>query len=273
MSMQSRKVWVHAKQRGFTLIEILIALLIGVFLLAALLTIVQANRTVYGDQSQLAQLQDDERMAMTLMTDIIQMAGYFPAPQTNSSSLLTATAPFAQGQSISGTSSTAVPGDQISIRYVTAPGDGILNCSGLSNTNPVGGANILYVNTFSIVGGQLVCTLSSSAAATPVQYNLVSGVTNATTTLGITNLSIFYGVKTNTTTPGNSADTYFTAAQMNAQTPSLWGNVISVLIELTFTNPLFSNASSLQPATIEIQRVVGVMNQQGPTINSLGTVN
>ena len=70
-------------QRGFTLIEILIALVIGVFLLAALLTIVQANRHVYGDQSQLAQLQDSERMAMTLMTDVIQMAGYFPNPTQN----------------------------------------------------------------------------------------------------------------------------------------------------------------------------------------------
>jgi len=264
MSTERRKVWVQG-QRGFTLIEILIALLIGVFLLAALLTIVQANRRVYGDQSQLAQLQDSERMAMTLMTDVIQMAGYFPNPTQNTmdGSLIQSGA-FAQGQPITGQFSSTAPGDQISVRYLTAGSDGILNCSGLSNPNPppaAGGANILYVNTFSVVNGQLVCTLTTIPATTTVQYNLVSGVTNATTTFGVTNLSILYGVKTNAVAAGNGVDTYLNASQMSAAN---WSNVISVLIELTFTNPLYTNGSTTQPKTIEIQRVVGVMNQLGP---------
>jgi type IV pilus assembly protein PilW len=262
MSTERRKVWVQG-QRGFTLIEILISLLIGVFLLAALLTIVQANRRVYGDQSQLAQLQDSERMALTLMTDVIQMAGYFPNPTQNTldGSLIQSGA-FAQGQSISGTFSSTAPGDSISVRYMTAGSDGILNCSGLSNSNAVGGATILYVNTFQVVNGQFVCTLTSSAAPTPVQYNLVSGVTNATTTFGVTNLSILYGVKTNAGAAGNTVDTYLNASQVTAAND--WNNVISVLIELTFTNPLYTNGSTTQPKTIEIQRVVGVMNQLGP---------
>ena len=80
--MHSRYRTLH-DERGFTLIEILIALLIGLFLLGALLTIVQANRTVFGNQNKLAQLQDGERMAMTVMADVIQSAGYFPDPTTN----------------------------------------------------------------------------------------------------------------------------------------------------------------------------------------------
>ena len=100
MNMERHTVRVRGGQRGFTLIEILIALLIGVFLLAALLTIVQANRRVYGDQSQLAQLQDSERMAMTLMTDVIQMAGYYPNPTQNTVDSLTASGAFALGQPI-----------------------------------------------------------------------------------------------------------------------------------------------------------------------------
>src|SRR5208282_1564435 len=86
-------------QRGFTLIEILVALTIGLFLLGALLIIVQTNRAVFGNQSQLAQLQDAERMAMTVMADVIQSAGYFPDPTTNTlTTTLTAVAPFASGQ-------------------------------------------------------------------------------------------------------------------------------------------------------------------------------
>jgi type IV pilus assembly protein PilW len=265
MGTERRKVWARGRQQGFTLIEILIALLIGVFMLGALLTIVQANRTVYGDQSQLAQLQDSERMAMSRMTDVIQMAGYFPNPHQNTSEAsLTATGSFAQGQSIFGTYSASAPGDSISVRYMTAGSDGILNCSGLSNPNAVGGANILYVNTFSVVNGQLVCSLTSSAVPTPVQYNLVNGVTNATTAAGlggVVNLSILYGVKTNSGAAGNNVDTYLNASQMTAAN---WLNVISVMIELTFTNPLYTNGSTTQPTTIEIQRIVGIMNQLGP---------
>ena len=253
MNTAHRPFRVQGSQRGFTLIEIMIALLIGIFLLGALLTIVQTNRAVFGNQSQLAQLQDSERMAMSMMADVIQQAGYFPDPTTNTvAGTLTAVVPFAVGQAISGIYAAAVPGDTISVRYMTAGGDGILNCSGLSN--PVGGPNRLYVNAFQVANGQLVCTMNG------VAYNLVSGVGNSSTALGITNLTLLYGVKTNGGAPDNDVDTYLNTSQMTAAN---WSSVITVLIELTFTNPLYT-ASSTQPATITMKRVVGVMNQLGP---------
>jgi type IV pilus assembly protein PilW len=263
MITQHSIVRVQGNQRGFTLIEILIALLLGVFMLAALLTIVQANRVAYGDQNQLAQLQDNERMAMTLMTDIIQSAGYFPvstppatAPTNTLDTSLTATTgdgyAFAVGQPMYGTYSATVPGDAIYVRYMTASGDGVLNCSGLSNTT---GANQLYVNKFYIDStGQLVCNMNGTI------YNLVSGVTNSTTNLGVTNLTILYGVKADAAFLGNNADTYMNASQVTD-----WSSVISVMIELTFTNPLYkTSGTTTQPATVYIQRVVGVMSQLGP---------
>ena len=115
--MHSRYRPLH-DERGFTLIEILIALLIGLFLAGALLTIVQTNRTVFGNQNKLAQLQDGERMALTMMTDVIQSAGYFPNPTQNTlNNSLTIVAPFvAAGQSVYGLYSATPPGDQIFIR-------------------------------------------------------------------------------------------------------------------------------------------------------------
>lgn len=239
-------------QGGFTLVELMIALLIGLFLLGALIGIVQGNRRVFADQNQLAQLQDSERMAMTLMTDVIQSAGYFPDPTTNvATTSLPAAAPFAAGQSITGTYNAATPGDTISLRYQTfsgaaGSGDGILNCSGQSNTT---GSNQVYVNTFQVTNGQLVCTLGATT------YNLVSGVTN---------LTVLYGVKTNVATTGNDIDTYLNANQMTA---AYWGRVIAVMVKLTFTNPLYNAAyPNGQPQTFTMQRVVGVMNQAGPTV-------
>jgi type IV pilus assembly protein PilW len=248
----------HAmNQKGFTLIEIMIALTVGLFLMGALLTIVQTNRRVFGEQSQLAQMQDNERMAMTMLGDTIQKAGYFPNPVINTSTTaLNAAGPFAVGQSIYGTS-VAGPLDTIQVRYVTAGGDGILNCSGLSN--PVGSLNKVYVNSFQVVNGQLHCTLTPGGT----DYVLVGGVTGSG--LDITNMSIVYGVKANAAALGNNVDTYMSAQQVNAA--GLWNNVISVQITLTFTNPLYNAANpGLQPPTFQIQRVIGVMSQTGPTI-------
>jgi hypothetical protein len=94
------------------------------------------------------------------------------------------------------------------------------------------------------------------------QYNLVSGPTNFSTTLGVTNMSVLYGVKTNVGTAGNNVDTYLNASQM---TPTLYASVISVLVTLTFTNPMYVPGTA-QPATVSIQRVINVMNQVGPTL-------
>jgi type IV pilus assembly protein PilW len=237
-------------QRGFTLLEIMIAMAIGLFLTGALLTIVQTNKAVFANQSQLEQMQDSQRMAMTLMADAIQSAGYFPDPTANTvAGTLVASGAFLNSQGITGSYSAATPGDSISVRYMTAGGDGILNCSGLSN--PVGGANTIYVNQFAVVagvpGGQLQCTRENGVA-----YTLVNGVTN---------LSVLYGVKTNVAA-SNNVDTYLNANQM---TPANWQNVISVLIRLTFNNPLYTAAGQGQAPTITIQRVVDVMNQTGPT--------
>jgi type IV pilus assembly protein PilW len=231
----------RATHQGFTLLELMIAMTIGLFLAGALVTVVQTNKKVFLNQNQLEQMQDGQRMAMTLMADIIQTAGYFPDPTTNKlSSTLVASGSFANSQAITGAA-----GDSISVRYMTAPLDGILNCSGLPNTT---GANIVYVNQFAVLAGQLVCT-----DQTNTQYPLVGGVTN---------LTVLYGVKTNLAAAGNNADTYLTTSQMTAST---WQNVISVWIKLQFTNPLYTAANQGQAQFITVQRVVDVMNQTGPS--------
>jgi type IV pilus assembly protein PilW len=256
------------RAQGFTLIEILIALLVGLFLMGALLTVVQTNRRVFGEQNQMAQLQDNERMALTMMGDVIQSAGYFPQPPfpalpTNTlTTTLIASGSFAIGQSIYGANTATPYGDQIQVRYMTASGDNILNCSGLPNTS---GANTLYVNSFQVSNGQLVCTLTNTTTNTITQYTLVGNTTASNTGLDIVNMTVLYGVKANAAALGNNVDTYMSAAQVNA-TPGLWGNVISVLVQLTFNNPLFASNPTKQPATVQIQRVFDVMSQTGPTL-------
>src|SRR5882724_3615425 len=92
------------RQRGFTLLEIMVAMAIGLFLTGALLTIVQTNKAVFANQNLLEQMQDSQRMAMTLMADVIQSAGYFPDPTTNTlNGTLLASGAFLNSQGITGT--------------------------------------------------------------------------------------------------------------------------------------------------------------------------
>ena len=160
-----------ATQRGFTLVELMIAVLIALFLIGGLLTLVQAMKSTSLNQNGLSQLQESERMAVTLMTDVIQSAGYFPNPLINTAaSSFPVSAPFTTaGQTLfgSGNFTDAAPGNSITVRYQTngtasATPDSIINC--LGNTS---GVAATFVNTFSVdlPTGTLQCTLVVNGVA------------------------------------------------------------------------------------------------------------
>jgi type IV pilus assembly protein PilW len=232
------------RQQGLTLVELMIAMGIAVFLLAGLLTIVDNTRRTFTTQNVMAQLQDNERLAMTLLGDVIQSAGYFPDPTLyTANGSLPADATFASaGQAIVGTANAALPGDTITIRFLTVPNDNVMNCTG--GTNPGGGPQ-LYTNAFSVdLQGNLRCAVNG-AASVP----LVSGVQN---------LRILYGVKTNFAVDNGAADSYLRANEM---LPAYWSNVITVKLVLTFVNPLAGLPN--QPPSILFERVVDVMSRSG----------
>jgi type IV pilus assembly protein PilW len=235
----------RARQQGFTLVELSVALLIGLFLLGGLLTLVQDMHRTFGNQNQLAQLQDNERLAMTLITDVIQGAGYYPNPTfyTITSALPAVGAFTSNGQAIAGTHNAAAPGDTISVQFLTASNDGMINCTGGSNTT---GGPVLYINKFSVnaANKQLWCTLNNNA---PVV--LITGVTN---------LQILYGV--NGTGTISNVDRFLTASQM---TVADWTHVICVKVTLTFDNSVLHKSDPGQPATIPFTRVITVMSQGG----------
>jgi len=251
MNAQPSNRRVPSRQRGYTLIEILIALLIAIFLLAGLFTILQNTRRSSSNQTGLTQLQDEQRMAMSLLNDVIQSAGYFDTntyatAQTawNAPVAVGATSTsLAAGQPLTGSHATAAPGDVIAVRYATAGGDGIINCNGA-----VSATAATYINTFMIVSNQLECATDGVAAhAIP----LVSGVAN---------LQVWYGVSTAATT--NNVDTYFTADQMSAAN---WQNVTSVRVTLTFLNPLYGQAGYTATTSqyVYFTRVIALQGRTG----------
>jgi type IV pilus assembly protein PilW len=224
------------RQRGIGLVEIMVSMVIALFLLLGIGTIFITTRSTYGDQQGLSTLQDNERLAMFMLTNVIQAGGYFPNPLTSTAAAsLPVTAPYVvAGQAVSGTVGGAVP-DTVRARFVTAPNDGIENCNGGTNTT---GANVIYDNVFDISGNTLRCAVNGG---TP--QPLVSGVSN---------MQVLYGVDT---TNSGSATQYFQASAV----PN-WNNVKSVRIALTFVNPLAGQTG--QPNTLPpFVKIVPVMNK------------
>ncbi|WP_199153053.1 PilW family protein [Chromobacterium sp. ASV23] len=228
------------RQTGSGLVEIMVAITIGLLLLSVLVMIFTSTKLAQSNQSGLTQLQDNQRTAMTLINTIVESAGYYPSPQTQAATdALPASGVFAAGQSITGTSGTGGASDTLTIRFATAPGDGILNCNGTSNT---GSNNTIYINQFAInSNNQLTCALNGGTAQPLVD--------------GVSNMTVQYGVDTN----GNgSVNQYFSASALPAGAA-----VRSVKVTLTMVNPI---ANQVQVATqgtnsLTVSWVIGVMNQ------------
>jgi type IV pilus assembly protein PilW len=89
-------------QSGMTLIELMIALLIGAFLLAGILQIFISSRQTYRMQEALSRLQENGRFALELIDRDVRMAGYWFC--------LTPSSPDTD---IDGTNDNAVNGDDI----------------------------------------------------------------------------------------------------------------------------------------------------------------
>jgi type IV pilus assembly protein PilW len=247
-------------QRGFSLIELSIAILIALFLIGGVIVVEQGVHRSYQDDSGFAQLEDEERFAMSILTEAVESAGYYPDPTTNvpnstvlmpvtSSTPQSVSIPFAGAQSIVGIYQSASPNDSIAARFVAGPVANVDLCTGSATTNGVEYTSYLYVSTASDGKPYLYCELATAGswAASPVQ--LVSGIKN---------MQIMYGV--NTSGAGSyDVQTYMFASDVT--TGGYWPAVSSVKVTLTVTNPIASEAG--QQSTVTFTRVISVMGRMG----------
>lgn len=207
--------------RGLSLIELLVALALSLFLIAGLVAMYVSTRRSYNIQQQSAALQGKERLTATFVGSVVQSAGFYAAPQTYTPyTAFPVNGTFATvAQVFYGTSASTGGNyaDTLSIRFLTAPKDGVLNCLGYGNN---GTTTQLYVNRFSLdtQNDELECILSGPGLTTQKQP-LLSGVTS---------LHFLYGVDTN---GDGSADVYAPADAIGA---SQWNAVRSIEIILKF---------------------------------------
>ena len=234
-----------AAQRGISLIEIMTALTLSLFLLLGLFGIFDSTRQIYSTQNGLAQLQERQRNAIALLSGIIQSAGHFPGtasklkeakPEATRGEVFPASSDstYAKGASIFGTE-VAAGNDSIRVRFQTAGGSNIPNCQGDTNTSA---ADVIYDNLFSInTSNQLACAVSTNGVATGSATVLVDGISG---------MDILYGVDPKDT---GSSSKYVTASAVTD-----WSKVRSVKIRLTFVNPGKGNPG--QPDSVDSTHVI-----------------
>ena len=279
MSTIQQFPWKRVRQGGYSLVELMVAIVIALFLIAGVIVMEQSVHNSYADRTGLSKLDDDERFTMTLLTDIVQTAGYYPDPAITSQAMSlptqtttagnTAADPltFAAGQTLYGLHKTTSSGgtnydvDTLAVRFMTASGDGTPLCDGSTNTS---GGNIVYTNYFYIQTAPdpdpskppdsfLYCDLEAGSTwNTPVQ--LVKNVEYMQISYGLHVPSATGG----TTAADNSVNAYIPSADMQ---PSYWSEVTAVRIAVTFVNPLQNEAG--QPQSVAFTKVIDVMNRAG----------
>jgi type IV pilus assembly protein PilW len=254
-----------ARQGGFSLIELSVAILIALFLIGGVLTVEQGVHTSYQDNSGLSQLEDNERFAMSVISEIVERAGYYPNPATNTLTTALpaettttpqgASAPLTAGQYLFGIYSATTPQDSVFVRYMTATGQNINLCDGTTGVTSTY-TNYLYIaaDATNPSTSDLYCELEIGTAWNAAAVPLVNGITN---------MQILYGVHTVTySQPDNNVDTYMTAASVT--THSYWPDVTSLQVTLTFLNPLYGKSG--QPEYLYFRRVIAVMSRAGVAV-------
>jgi type IV pilus assembly protein PilW len=215
---------------------------------------VAGTRRTGSNQMLLAQLQDEQRLAMSLLSDVIQRAGYFDTNKYLAATdawSTTTTVPagltFLKGQSLSGTHTSSSAPDAIAVRYATAGGDGIINCNGGTSTTAANYINYFFVSPAAGSNpSQLQCSIDGD---TTDAVSLVSNVVN---------MQMWYGVSTTANT--DNVDTFMTATQVTASAGG-WPSVTSVRATLTFLNPLWPQPG--QPHYVYFTRVIALQTRAG----------
>lgn len=234
----------RVRQAGFTLIEFMLAMAMSLFVVLALSGIFIHIKNAFFGQNNLGSIHENQRVAITSLTNTIQLAGHMVAPQS-ASTQDTVFKPdhrklFAAGQFI------ALSGNELSVRFQTAQGDGLMNCLGASNTDqPLQ----IVTNTFSFDEKQqtLTCTATDNVSSRSASVVIASHITQIRFSLGIDADGDF------------STDYYAASLPVN---DSRWDSVQSVRIEMQFSNLVDPKAdASINNQTLRVVHYINIMNR------------
>ncbi len=241
-----------AFNRGFTLLELLIALLIGSIVIAVVGGLFLANSNTFRAVDDSSRLQENGRFALQTISRIVRQAGFVPADVVQNASVSNQNDAFPLG--LRGRTSVALPvvagttfisgtdgtnsadhySDTLTLAFRPAPTGGtssgeIVDCSGTPRTAALLPGNIRprdqtsapIVNTFFVApspnaasGNSLWCSVSTDGGATAASVSeLIAGVDSFQVLYGINSKILPTNAGTINTV---HADTYAPATSLTA---------------------------------------------------------
>ncbi|MBK8896044.1 MAG: PilW family protein [Candidatus Competibacteraceae bacterium] len=238
-----------AIQSGYTLVEIMVALTLGLVVMLGVIQVFISTQQSARIQQAASRMQEDGRMAMALLSRYFRMGGYITYPwdkggtvwstAINARGFPRVTGIFAAGQVVAG--GTINGSDAIRLRYQGADDGSVTTCLGriipanqmaditlsLSPANPPQGRALLCTDNNN-PGGAIAQPLVAGLQGMTIQYGLSQGVN---------------GVDANGRLRGATA--YVTAAQVPA---NQWNLVIGLRVSLLVQSD--QDRLTLQPQTI-----------------------
>lgn len=140
-------------QAGFTIVELMVALLLSSLVVAAATQLFSANQQLFSTQQAVSRLMDDGQLLLRFMGNDIRRAGFSGGPTSQFSGVVFGGA---------GGSVEASPSDRLAIRF-----NGRRDCQGSVSATATD-----IVNVYSVVNGSLVC----NGSLTQGSVALVDGV-------------------------------------------------------------------------------------------------
>jgi type IV pilus assembly protein PilW len=233
---------------GFTLLELLVAVLIGSIVIAVVGSLFLANSNTFRAVDDSSRLQENGRFALQTISRIVRQAGFVPADVVQSASVNTQNDAYPAGLAgiagarfVAGTNGASAANnfsDTLTLAFRPSLGGQIVDCSG----TPRAGALISdkvppstlppIINTFYVApgsvagaGNSLWCDVTVNGAA-PIQNELI---------VGVDSFQVVYGV--NSTIAGGPVGPtvavwpdYYTSA--NNLTGNTFNAVLSIQVAL-----------------------------------------
>jgi type IV pilus assembly protein PilW len=238
ITMRKSMSW---KDRGFTLIELMVAVTIGLMLTLVVANLFLGSRATFQTTDETSRMQENIRYAYQLLTRSIHHAGYRSSPNTVAIQIFNAA-----NQAVMGTEGGGTASDSFTIRYQgsgtgTGTADGsIVNCAGTE----VDAAAMTY-STFTIAvgtngGNALMCDNGAPGGAVEVVPD-------------VENMQVLFGEDTNA---DMVADRYVSASNVTN-----FDNVISLRVSLLFRTANISASVLKDTGTYDLSgTVVGPFN-------------
>ena len=241
MNSENLKMIKPTKSRGFSLLSLMIAMVIGLFIIAAAGEVYLKSKSSFNARAAVSAVSENGRFAIQDLRRTLAMAGMNVTASEEFSDTLRSIAPL---NSVNGTvqGTTDEASDIVAIRYRRGP-----TCYGTGSSDS-------YINLplssapatirFSVVNDQLMCEKVGSDARA-----LVSGIKL---------MKVLYGVDD---TDDGYANRYLTANQIELETiapDSKWRDIVSIRVGLVVDSAEQSQPLDMRSKTAQTLSLLGM---------------